>query len=83
MSVDASTVRQDEFLIEITTPSKTDNVLIKLSRAEGLCNTRACTSCWVRGALTVATEKVDPLLWHTMLSEDNDTIGQEHGTLHW
>jgi len=55
MSVGASTVRQDEFLIEITTPSKTDNVPIKQSRAEGLCNTRDSTSCWVSGALAAAT----------------------------
>ena len=83
MSVGAATVRHDEFLIEITTPSKTDNVPIKQSRVEGLYNTRTSTSCWVRGTLTVATENLDPLLWQTMLSEDNDTIGQEHGTLHW
>ena len=82
MSVGASAVRHDVFLLEIMTPSKKDNVPIKQSRAEGLCNTRTSTSCWVRGTLTVATENLDPLLWQTMLSEDNDTITQELGTLH-
>jgi len=32
--------------------------------------------------LQSTTEKLDPLLEQTMLSEGNDTIGQELGTLH-
>jgi len=33
--------------------------------------------------LQPTTEKLDPLLGQTMLSEGNDTISRELGTLHW
>ena len=79
MSVGASAVRHDEFLIEITTPSQTDNVPIKQSRVRG----------WKDFAIPVpahhhrqgelllqpTTAKLDPLLGQTVLNEGNDTIG--------
>jgi len=49
MSVGASAVRHDVFLLEIMTPSQKDNVPIKQSRVEALCNTRISASCWARG----------------------------------
>jgi len=33
--------------------------------------------------LQPTTKKIYPVLGQTMLSEGNDTIGQELGTLHW
>jgi len=84
MSVGASALRQDEFLIEITTPSKTDNVPIKQSRAEGLCIPVPAQHAG-QGELWLqpTTEEHDPLLGQTMLSEGNDAISRELGTLHW
>jgi len=85
MSVGASVVRHDEFLIEITTPSKTDNVPIKKNpgRNDFAIPVPAHHAGQEELLLQPITVKLDPLLGQTMLSEGNDTISQELGTLHW